>query len=91
MPFTLKKRDHIISAVNAKLWKKSHKYDVESPRLVEHAYELDNKNQNTFWRNAIKKEMTNVMVAFEILDDDQELPKNLKELGVHLVLMSRWI
>ena len=85
VPFTLKKRNKIISAVNARLRKKTHKYGIEMPTSVEHAYRLDERNDNTFWRDAIKKEMCNVLVAFDILERDEKLPVHLKELGVHLV------
>ena len=52
VPHTLKKRNRIISAVNARLRKKTHKYGIEVPRSVEHAYQLDENNRNTLWRNA---------------------------------------
>ena len=85
VPFTLRKRDRSIAAVNNKTKKKSHKYDIEVPRSIAHAYELNQKNGDTFWRDAIKKEMTNVLVAFEILGHGQDAPRNFKELGVHLI------
>ena len=85
VPYTLRKRDRIIAAVNNKTKKKSHKYGIEVPRSVAHTYELDQKNGDTFWRDAIKKEMTNILVAFEILEHGEEAPRNFKELGVHLI------
>ena len=63
VPFTLKKRDRIIASVNSKYKKKTHKYGIEIPNSVQHAYELDKKNGNDFWRKAIQKEMGNVLVA----------------------------
>jgi hypothetical protein len=47
----------------------SHKYGVEVPRSLNHARELDKKNGNTLWMAAWKKEMTNVSIVFEILED----------------------
>ena len=85
VPYTLRKRKHIVSAVKARLKLKTHKFGIESPRSVEHAYRLDERNGNTYWRDAIKKEMTNVMVAFDILEDDENLPVHFKQLGVHLI------
>ena len=55
VPYTLKKRDHIIAKFKARFLKKSHKFDVEVPTSVEEAYKLDKKNNNTLWRDAIKK------------------------------------
>ena len=85
VPFTLRKRDVIISLVKARVVKRSHKYGVEIPRTVKEALALDEKNGNTFWAEAIKKEMFNVGIAFEILDDDQHIPPGWKENSAHLV------
>lgn len=63
----LKKRDQIISAVKQQVKKRSNKYEIEIPWTVEEAYMLDKLNNNNFWRDAVKKEMTNVMIAFKIL------------------------
>ena len=69
VPYTLRKRDVILSAVKHRLRKQTHKYGIEVPTSVEHAMEIDAKNGNHFWRDAINKEMTNVGVAFEVLHD----------------------
>ena len=75
----LKKRDRIISLVKkrqTRYLKKTHKFGVELPKSVSHAYALDLKNKNEFWAKAIAKEMKNVRVAFSIKDED-EIPKNI--------------
>ena len=58
---------------------------TELQSVLEHAYKLDQENGDSLWRNAIRKEMTNVLVAFDILEKDEKIPVHLKELGVHLV------
>ena len=55
VPYTLKKRDHIIAKIKARLLKKSHKFGVEVPTLVEEAYKTDKKNNNNICHEAIKK------------------------------------
>ena len=85
VPYTLKKRDQIIMAVNARVKKKTHKFGIELPRSVEHAYELDRKNGNDYWRWAIAKEMGNVLIAFHILAEGEQPPASLKHLGVHMI------
>ena len=70
----MKKRYHRIAKVKARFIKKFHKFGVEVPASVEEAYRLDQNNTNTFWRDAIKKEMTNAYVAFHILDHSKEDP-----------------
>jgi hypothetical protein len=41
---------------------------------VKHAIKIDQKNKNTFWADALKKEMGNVSVAFEILGQNAKAP-----------------
>ena len=62
-----------------------HKYGIEMPTDIEHAKRLDEKNDNTFWIDAIKKEMHDVGVAFEILDSDVVLPVGFRKVTGHLV------
>ena len=67
VPYTLKKRDHIITKVKARFLKKSQTFGVEVPTSVEEAYRLDQKNNNTLWCDAIKKEVTNIAVSSSYL------------------------
>ena len=53
------------------------------------AIQLDRENGNTFWRDAIDREMENLKVAFEILDTDQKLPPGYKPASGHLVFDVR--
>ena len=67
VPHTLKKRDSIISLVKkrqTRYFKKTHKFEIEMPNIVKEAAELDAKNGDTKWMDAISKEMTNVTFAF---------------------------
>ena len=49
VPYTLHKRDVILVADKSRVMKKTHKYEIEIPRSIEHMYELDTKNGNTIW------------------------------------------
>ena len=84
-PYTLKKQYHIIAKFKAHFLKKSHKFGVEVPTSIEEAYRLDQKNNNTLWCEAIKKEMTNVAVAFHILDHGEEDPLGYEHINCHLI------
>ena len=55
-----------------------HKYGIELPTSIQHAYEIDARNGDTFWRDAIEKEMFNVGIAFQILDNNEHLPVGYK-------------
>ena len=54
-PFTLKMKDKIIAKVKSLMKKVTHKYGLELPRNVNHEYELDKRNNNTLWADAINK------------------------------------
>jgi hypothetical protein len=69
VPYTLRKRDIILSKINARIRKTTHKYGIEIPPSVEHAYEIDRANSNT-----LAKEMTEVRVAFEVLEEEMKAP-----------------
>ena len=85
VPYTLKKRDHIIAKVKARFLKKSHKFSVEVPNSVQDVYDLDKKNNNTIWRDAIRKEMTNVAVAFHILEHGENESVGYEHITCNLI------
>ena len=65
----MKKLDSIISLVKklqTRYLKKTHKFGIEMPKTAKEAAELDAKNGDTKWMDAISKEMKNVRVAFDI-------------------------
>ena len=85
VPYVLRKRDYIISKVTTRVRKKTHKYGIRVPSSVKEAYEIDKLNGNTFWANAISKEMTNVSIAFDILEEDENLPPGFTLATCHLI------
>ena len=54
-------------------------------KTVKETAELDAKNGDTKWMDAISKEMTNVRVAFEILKDGDRAPIGHKQINCHLI------
>jgi hypothetical protein len=84
----LRQRDRIISAVakrSACFLKRTHKFGIEIPRTVKEALELDRHNGNTFWADAIAKEMTEVQKAFDILPDGKTAPVGYQQIPCHMV------
>ena len=84
----IKKRAHIISLVknrSARYLKKTHKFGVQVPKSAKHALELDKQNSNTFWKDSIAKEMNNVRVAFQMLDENEEVPIGYKFICCHMI------
>jgi hypothetical protein len=83
VPYTICKRDRIIQKVKLKYWVWTHKYGIELPKLIAEAYRIDERTGTNFWAKAIaKKEMRNVMPAFEFTDDDK-IRKGHSYLTVH--------
>ena len=85
VPYTLRKREVIFAAVKNRIRRTIHKYGVKIPRDVKHVHEIDARNRITMWRDALKKEMYNVGVAFEILDEGVHAPHGWKQVTRHLV------
>ena len=99
VPFTLKKRDRIIAAVNTRVRKRDQKFGIKIPSSIKEAKAIDRENGNTLWMDAIDKEMYEVDVAFKILEDEESLPVGYKRSSGHLVFdvkmdftrKARWV
>ena len=88
VPHVLKKRDSIIAQVkrrSARYLKRTHKWGLEVPQSVDDALAIDKRNGNTFWADAIAKEMKNVRVAFKILDDGERPPPGFQFIRCHMI------
>ena len=83
-PHVIKKKN-IIGKVKSRSRKKNQKYGIAVPRNVKEALEIDRINQNTLWRDAIAKEMKNVRIAFDILDDNRSVEPGRTYLECYLI------
>ncbi len=88
VPHVLKKCNQIISLV----WKwitcylkRTHKFGIEVPKTVKEAFDLYHKNGNTFWANAIAKEMKEVYIAFKVLPNGHAVPIGNQKIPCHMV------
>ena len=79
VPFTLKRRKRIIAAVNKRYHKRTHKFGIEVPKTYEDCVRIDRENGNTLWQGAIRKEMSKVRVAFQVLEDGNDPPPTFQE------------
>ena len=86
VPFTLRKRDRIISGMNVRVQKHSHKFGRRIPKDITEARKLDTINGNRLWQNAHEKEMFEVGVAFKILDENEPLPVGYKKTSGLILL-----
>ena len=84
--YTLKKRNRVIAKVKSKYWVRTHKFGIRIPKTVEEARRLDAENGNTFWWDAIVKEMRNVRPAFEVWEKSAgEMPPGYQQIKCHLI------
>ena len=66
LPYIIRKQDTILSAIKSRICKTTHKYGIAIPTSTKHAHQINDRNGNTFWCDAIIKEMANVGIAFEV-------------------------
>ena len=65
----VRKRDVITSMVTSSMWKTTHKCGIDVPTDVEHSKRLGTNNANNFWIKVIDKEIHDVQVVFETLNE----------------------
>ena len=85
VPFVLKKRNIIISKVKTKYWKRTHKFGIRIPKSVQEAKLLDEQNGNTLWMDAIKMEMKNVRIAFEVYEGNIKDLRGYQHIDYHMI------
>ncbi|CAJ1930019.1 unnamed protein product [Cylindrotheca closterium] len=85
VPYTIRKRDVIISAVKSRARKTTHKYGAELPTSVAHAKRLDAQNGNNLWITALQLEMTQLGIAIELQDHGIQAPPGWSKVSGHLV------
>jgi len=85
VPTVIKKRSAIVSKVKStKYWQRTHKYGIEVPKSVKHALELDQRNGDTQWWDAICEEMANVRIAFEEVSGEG-IPPGYQHIKCHMI------
>ena len=72
----LKKRNYFIKKLRkSKVMKSNLKFGLVVPKTVDEALAIDMKNGNSYWNDAIKKELKNVIVAFQLLGEEEAIIK----------------
>ena len=99
VPYTLRKRDVIVSSIDSQIKKRTHKYGIEIPTSHKEEIRLDTLNGNTLWADSCKLDMSNVGVAFQVLKPGDKAPPGWKKASGHLIYdvkmdftpKSRWL
>ena len=79
--------------------KTTHKYGIEVPTTINQARLIDEKNGNTFWHDAIEKDMITILPALDILSSGDPPPICYIKTSVYLVFdvkmdftrKARWV
>ena len=85
MPYMHHKPDVIVSAVSLRVRRMTQKYGIEGPTSNARSNQLDAKNGNTYWQDAIAKETANVGIAFPIQDEGVTVPPGWTKTSDRLV------
>ena len=86
IPYTNRKVKAIIQKVKSnKYWERTHKYGIRLPKSIKEAEEIDKENGNHLWRDAIRLEMKNVRVGFEVYEGDVKDLVGYEEIRGHLI------
>ncbi len=64
VPLVIRKRNRMINKVKKKYWRTTHKFGIRLPKTVVEAFQIDKENGNTYWADAITKEMSKAKVAY---------------------------
>jgi hypothetical protein len=46
---------------------------------------LDKENYNILWQDAVRKDMKNIIIAFEILNGEESVPPTYQEILCHMI------
>ena len=62
-----------------------HKYRIEILRDLKYVSQIDAKNKNAFWRDAIDKKIKSIGIAIDILETGKVAPINYKKTSSHII------
>jgi hypothetical protein len=64
----IRKCNCMVNKVKKKYWRTTHKFGIRIPKTVAEALQLDKENGNTYWSDAISKEMSKAKVSYVPID-----------------------
>ena len=103
VPYTMRKRDVIVSAIKSRVCRTTHKYGIEMPApgrdTIKNAIELDRRNGDTFWMDGVRKEMSALNIAFEFKELGEKAPPGWFKASGHIIFdvkmdftrKARWV
>jgi hypothetical protein len=85
-PHVLQKPTIIIADVTKRYHKQTRIFGIEVPNSWDDCVKLDKENDNTFWQDAVRKEMNNIRIAFKILNGEESVPPTYQEIRCHMII-----
>ena len=79
-----------MSQVTFRIRRTIHKHGIEVPTSLKNIAEIDSRNKNTYWRDAIAKEMSSISVAFDMIETGQIAPVGFKRTSGHAMFDAKW-
>jgi hypothetical protein len=63
-----------------------YKFRIQVPKGIKNAFDLDKKNENQFWQEAIKTELKQVTdyQTFIVLDSGKDIPTDYQKIPYHV-------
>ena len=80
-----KKKDRIIEMVKSRLKENLHNYRIEVLRVLACTELFNTENGNRLWQDAHNKDIFNVYVAFEILENGKYTLLGWTKTSIHLI------
>ena len=84
----MKKHDCYVQMARKRKLNNRYKYGIEVPSNVKQALELDTKNGNTHWKDALAKEMKALsdMKVFNILEPGSKPPEGHQFIPKYVII-----
>ena len=80
VPRTLYSSNRILKKLKTAYHKNNLNFGLVVSCSIQNAERIDAINNNTFWRDAINNEMSNIKIAFKFLDSGNPLPVGFKQI-----------
>jgi hypothetical protein len=65
--------------------RRTHKIGIEVAKSWDDCVILDEENGNNLWWYAVRKEMKNIHISFQILNGDEAVPPPYQEIHCHVI------
>ena len=81
----LRRKHRLIKTACTRILREGYKFGCRLPNTIDEALKIDEECNNHLWRDAIEKEMKNVKVAFEIMEENSRPPPGYKQIPLRLI------